>query len=191
VAAQVADAVVLPREHTSRVSPAIWGFIGVLTGGFLSVLKDLVVERRREFRDRDRELRAENAEARIACRLVGEELDTIAFNFSTLAQLGCTPQREISEDAAFLPMQDWEAHKAVLARLLDDMETWEQLAIVYHNARSLRNRIQMDGPKAPLPQWGEERLAEDAASARALSVALRSAAAGPQSALGVLAARHA
>jgi hypothetical protein len=65
----------------------------------------------------------------------------------------------------------WHSEKAALARVIDQLDTWKALAVIYHDADSMRNRFLIDGAVAPvsLEQAGMAKgRAEDAASAAAL-----------------------
>src|SRR5437879_2627905 len=121
-------------------SSAAWGFLGVVVGSLLATAKDFLVEGKRASRDRETDLRREKGEARVACRLIGDELDTLAGNLKLLHGLGRTLERPIDENALFLGSSEWQEHKGTLARILDNDDTWNGLTAVYHNVRSLRTR---------------------------------------------------
>lgn len=165
-----------------ELTPSTWGFVGLVVGSLLTTFSNVVLDNRRAAREREAELRRENGEIRIACRLIADELDTIADNLSQVHRLGRTLSRPVSEYDGWLPSIEWKAHRDTLARVLDNDETWEQLATVYHNAASLRARALIDGPNAALPPERLPTLDQDAATARLLRDALKAAASGPQNA---------
>jgi hypothetical protein len=86
-----------------ELSSAAWGFIGVVVGAALSIVKDFVVEGRRAKREREAESRREKVEVQIACRLVAEELDTIALDARTLTELQRTPDLSSQTIGSFCP----------------------------------------------------------------------------------------
>jgi hypothetical protein len=77
----------------------------------------------------------------------------------------------------FLASTAWDAHQESLARLtIIPMETWRGLQNAYHNAKQLRSRIAVDGPKVPFPKHRLPTLGEHKASAEELSAILYDAA---------------
>lgn len=150
-------------------SESTWGFAGVVLGGLLVMLGDTIADWRKAKRDDKLERRRLNAEVRVAARLIGDELDTIAENMEQLAQLGRTLERDATLNPGYLPSTEWQEHKRVLALVLDDTDTWRQFSTIYHNVGSLRARIALDGPKARIPPERLGLLTRDATTARALS----------------------
>ncbi len=168
--------VTAPPLALVELSSAAWGFIGVVVGAALSIVKDFVVEGRRAKREREAESRREKDEVQIACRLVAEELDTITLDARTLSELQRTPVSPVADDPEFLPTREWHEHKQVLARVLDDAAIWSSLAAIYHDAASLRARATSEGPNSPLPKDYLPRLDDLADTANYLSGVLLEAA---------------
>jgi hypothetical protein len=149
-----------------------------MVGTVLSIARDFFVERRREEREGTAQQRRDNQEARVVARLVGDELDTISQNLTGLAELGRSFGRPIDSHDGILPTKEWDEHKAALARLIDDRETWEAMSNLYHNARGLRARLVLDGPNVPFPADRLSTLTRDAEGAAFISQQLRDIGAG-------------
>jgi hypothetical protein len=150
------------------VDPAVYTLIGVGLGGGLAMAQDFLLEGRREKAERQRVRRDELRDARVACLLIADELDTMALNFRLLARLGRGPERAISE-SPFLSTSEWHAHKGELGRVIDQVDTWKALASVYHDADSMRTRLIHDGPNSPIPKERIPACHEDADDAAELA----------------------
>lgn len=131
------------------MNPALYLLIGAAATAGFSIVKDLLVEGRRDRFDRDRLSRNEFQNARVACLLIADELDTLSANFTLVATKQRSPMRPIGE-SPFLSTKEWHSGKAALARVIDQLDTWKSLAVVYHDADSMRNRFLVDGPSAPV-----------------------------------------
>jgi hypothetical protein len=131
------------------MNPALYLLIGAAATGGFSILKDFLVEGRRDRFDRERLSRRELQDARVACLLIADELDTLSGNFRLVATKQRSPMRPIGE-SPFLSTKEWHAGKTALARAIDQLDTWKSLAVVYHDADSMRNRFLIDGPNAPI-----------------------------------------
>lgn len=127
---------------------AIFGFIGVIVGGLLTAMKDLVIETRRERRQAEQTGRLEAT----SIRLVLTELDHLGEHFRNLANLGRTPSWTRKQAPDHLATSEWEAHKAILAAAIEDGETWERLTRLYFLARSTRTWLARAEPRRPLKE---------------------------------------
>jgi hypothetical protein len=150
------------------MSVAAYTLLAVVITSAIAIAKDLLVESRRDeaenWRIKHRELR----DARVACVVIGDEIDTLASNFDLLAKLGRTLNRPI-EDSPFPSTREWHAQKASLAYVIDQLDTWKALEGLCHNAESLRTRIVVDGPGTPLPTHRLDELRQAGVDARELS----------------------
>jgi hypothetical protein len=149
-------------------SESTWGFVGVVIGGLLVMMGDTIVDWRKARREERIERRRLNADVRVAARMVGDELDTIANNFTNLLRRGRTP-KSASVSPAYLPSVEWHEHKRVLALVIDETDTWTDLATIYHNVASFKTRMAVDGPGATLSKDIVEILEGDLVTATALS----------------------
>jgi hypothetical protein len=131
------------------VNAALYLLIGAGATGVFAIAKDLLVEGRRDRFDRERLWRRELQDARVACLLIADELDTLSGNFQLVGRKQRSPVRPIGE-SPFLSTREWHSGKAALARAIDQLATWQALAVVYHDADSMRNRFLADGPSAPV-----------------------------------------
>ena len=150
---------------------AIFTLIGVGLGGSISILKDLLAEDRRARSDREHSRLQQLADARVAALVVADELDTIGMNFKQLARLGRNIARPIG-DSPFLATDAWRSHKTNLARVVHKLDVWKSLVNLYHNADSLRQRLIIDGPNAPIPADRVQTLHDDALRATELAETL-------------------
>jgi hypothetical protein len=136
----------------------------------------LLIDRRTSLEDRkerEDELRA----GRVACLLIADELDTHAMNYRLLADLGRTPQRQVTQTRNFLSSEAWDEHKLDIARLTNvPQETWEGLTHAFHNAIQLRSRVELDGPEVPFPAHRIPTLKDHEAAATELAEILTAAA---------------
>ena len=81
--------------------------------------------------ERERTRHRDLEDARVACLLIGDEVDTLASDHRLLAQLGRSLERPIPE-SPFLATAEWHAHKSELARVIDHVDTWKGLTSLYH-----------------------------------------------------------
>jgi hypothetical protein len=144
----------------SVISSALIG-----AGGLFVAARTLHAEAVRDNRARLDETRRRYREVAVACRLVANELDTLADNFRLLAQRGRTLSRPIDQAPEYLRSREWVEHRGEIASIIDHYDTWARLASLYHNAESLRSRILVDGPNAPIPDERLKTLEHDAADA--------------------------
>jgi hypothetical protein len=91
------------------------------------------------------------------------------MNFRLVAEKKRAPMRPIGE-SPFLSTREWHAHKAAIARVIDQMSTWKATAVVYHAADSMRTRFTIDGPAAPVE---DEQASKAATRARGPLLSLR------------------
>jgi hypothetical protein len=156
------------------MNPALYVLIGAAATGVFSIAKDMLVEDRRERAGREQIWRREMQDGRVACLLIADELDTLAMNLRLVAEKKRSPMRPIGE-SPFLSTREWHSGKAALAHVIDDMDTWKALTVIYHDADSMRTRFLVDGPSAPIADDQAERAAtraqDTAAAAEALNIA--------------------
>lgn len=113
---------------------ALVGLAGILAAFFAPTWTDRRIARRREAQDL--------LQAR---RLVAQELETLAIQLRTVARQG---RAFLPELADFFETDEWEAHKATLARSLDGTQ-WRALASVYGQIASLRSALALSGEHEP------------------------------------------
>lgn len=150
------------------MNAALYGLLGVALGGGLALLKDSLIESHRDKNQRAAERRRELKAERVAALLLADELDSLAGDFKLLADLGRSLHRPIT-DAPFLPPRIWHQYGPQIAQGIDQLDTWKALASLYHNAESLRTRLIVDGPNAPIPPERLPTLRQHAADSRELS----------------------
>lgn len=131
------------------MNPALYVLLGAAATGLFAIAKDTLVEGRRERAAREQLWRRELQDGRVACPLIADELDTLSRNFVLVGEKKRSPMRPIGE-SEFLSTREWHAGKAALARVIDQMDTWKSLTVVYHDADSMRTRFIVDGPSAPV-----------------------------------------
>jgi hypothetical protein len=141
----------------SVISSAVVGVGGLLLGASAHR-----AETQRDERARREETRRRYRDIAVACRLVANELDTITGNFRFLAERSQTLSRPIDQAPEYLPSREWVEHRGEIASIIDHYDTWTALTSVYHNAESLRSRILVDGPNAPIPTERLQTLEHDA-----------------------------
>jgi hypothetical protein len=166
------------------MNPALYVLIGAAATGIFSIAKDMLVEGRRERAAREQLWRRELQDGRVACLLIADELDTLAMNFRLVAEKKRAPMRPIGE-SPFLSTREWHTGKAALARVIDQMDTWKSLTVVYHDADSMRTRFIVDGPAAPIADDQAQKAATRAKETAALAEVLEIAAATIVARLGV------
>lgn len=103
-------------------SAGIFALAGVLAGGLITAGTTWLFEKRRE-----------DGDLRQASRLIAEELRTIYFHYELLVEDGTAPN---STDG-FLPTEQWQARRDVLARHLPD-EVWDGLSPFMDSVASSR-----------------------------------------------------
>jgi hypothetical protein len=157
------------------VNPGVYVLLGVAATGVFSIAKDMLVEGRREHAAREEVWRREMQDARVACLLIADELDTLALNFRLVAEKKRSPMRPIGE-SPFLSTREWHAGKSALARVIDQMTTWSALTVIYHDADSMRMRFLTDGPMAPVADDQAVKAATRAVDTAAASETLNEAA---------------
>jgi hypothetical protein len=157
------------------MSAAAYTLLGVGIASAFAIAKDLLVEGRRDRFERERLWRRESQDGRVACLLIADELDTLSHNFNLVATARRSPMRPIGGESPFLSTREWHSGKSVLARVIDQMDTWQSLTTVYHDADSMRTRFIIDGPNAPIADDQAEkagiRAHETAALAEVLNIA--------------------
>jgi hypothetical protein len=104
----------LSSANTTALISAAAVVAGILLGGLITAGTTAHFERRRD--------KADNRQAR---RLVAEELRSIYNHLSLLQEEGYPVA--LPESPTFLPTEQWEANRGVLARHLDD-KTWDALS---------------------------------------------------------------
>jgi hypothetical protein len=119
----------------------------------------------RERRQDERERKQFSISVRAARLLLSDEIDTLKLNFEGLVTRKKTPRTPIG--LHYLPSAEWDRQKGVIARLPDG-DVWKDLAILYHNAKALRERVLSEGPDAALPENVLSQLPEHVDEAKAL-----------------------
>ncbi len=115
---------------------AALGLAGILAAFFAPTWADRKIARRRE----EKELQQ-------ARRLVAQELQQVAIELLTMAKQGVGATRD---GGPFLVSDEWEAHKATLARDLDQYE-WRLVANVYTHVSQFQQLFSL-GPPMTLSQ---------------------------------------
>jgi hypothetical protein len=107
--------IAVSSETTSAIIAAIAVLGGVVVGGLVTALTTAYFERRRD-----------SGDIRQARRLVAEELRSIYNHLYLLSSEREYPSN-LPESPTFLPTEQWEANRALLARHLDEL-TWDELS---------------------------------------------------------------
>jgi hypothetical protein len=124
--------------------------LGLVGGQAVQLIRELVLERRRERQASLRDQRAWQREdalydrdSRRARLLVADELDTIENHVGMLIRHEVWPNPLKTETMEFLPVEEWAAHKSQLAADLPDV-SWYALAGLYYSTGQLRRRIKVE-----------------------------------------------
>ena len=120
---------------------AIFGLLGVIVGGLITAGTNFFLAHR-----------SDRAERRQGTRLVADEIDTLLLSLVEISDYERTPQRGLENDAAaFLPNQEWLAHKTILARSVGD-NVWDDLAAFYFSIEAARYNWTLLGHERPLEE---------------------------------------
>lgn len=141
--------------------------LAVVVGGLLSYFVQVRLEGRREQRGRERERAADDAEMRVAMRLMLEDLDTINSHFEWLVQRG---KYSVVTDAVtdfFLPVEAWETNRPTLARGLPDAQ-WDTLSPFMTTMQAVRHLVMEMEDESPVSEEDLDLFRRHAQKARDL-----------------------
>lgn len=131
-------------------SSGIFALAGILAGGLITGATTWLFERRRE-----------EADLRQAKRLVAEELRTVYFHYETAAK----ERRPPDSMDGFVPDEQWQARRDVLARHLPD-KVWDTLSPFMDSITSSRRLVARTSPGTSFPTAVVEMLTGAAELAR-------------------------
>jgi hypothetical protein len=138
--------IALTSATTSSLIAAAAVLAGVLIGGLITAGTTAYFERRRE-----------RGDVRQARRLVVEELRSIWNQAEGLVQRGRYPKT--FGPPTFLPTEQWEANRALLARHLDD-EIWDSLSPFMDSMPAARAVAARESPDSEVSEDRLEGFAE-------------------------------
>jgi hypothetical protein len=113
--------------------------VGVIAGGAVTAGTTGYFERRRD-----------RADMRQGCRLVAEEVRTVWNHLDLMIRSASYP-RTLGSPPRFLPSDQWNANRSVLARHLDD-DTWDTVSPFMDSIRTTRELIEAAPLNSPIPQ---------------------------------------
>ncbi len=97
-----------------------------MVGSLISAVPNALIARSRDRRDEDRERRRDDAETRLACRLVAQELAEAAQLVEHTAKT-----HRFWPGLRELPSETWERYKVTLAAAVDSPADWRCLIDAY------------------------------------------------------------
>jgi len=154
----------LSRPDLELVDAAWFLLIGIVVGQVLQLLRELVLERRREAkallaekRKSEREEDGYRRQMRQARRLVADELDSIAGQFAMVIRRGVSPPSGVD---GFLDTSEWGLHKGALAESLENDAEFDLLASFYYTVNKARESLIRRGNQALGTQAGTLQLME-------------------------------
>jgi hypothetical protein len=144
------DSLTLVLIASEAVTTGLFTLLGVLVGGAIAGAAQWFVAGMHEARVESRDRKQFASSVKTARRLLSDEIDTLGLNFRELARRGKTP-RLLTPEMHYFPTIEWDRHRDLLARSADD-DVWDDLVVLYHNAKTLRARVLNEGPDAALPK---------------------------------------
>ena len=148
-------------------SEAFWALIGVIVGGLITSATQWILATQQGKREDAKSRQQVRLELRTACRLVEDEIDTLGLQLSELLDRGRSLGTPFAQMPHYLPVEEWEKGKGVLAGHVDD-PTWESLAALYFSTKSLRSKLAGEPPGTPFGEKHLEMLRECVAGSNEL-----------------------
>jgi hypothetical protein len=131
------------------MSQAAWTLLGVAVGALIGGGTQIFQDWRKDRSVQKKQTAQARAEIKVVARLIADEVDTLRFQMAELAKRGRSLKTPFPQLPHYLPVDEWEKHKPVLAGVVDD-EVWSDLTALYYNAKSLRARFSSEPPDTAL-----------------------------------------
>ena len=156
----------MSHRQNPPISVAIFSLVGVLLGTGMTVGAQVLFERARVSREREKDKQevarreaVAHRDLRQGMRLVADELENIALTLRVIAAWKVTLGEVDDASPLRLPTPVWEKYREIFAREMPD-ELWDELTVIHWNIRSTRSRLAAAPHGAPLGLKTSERYQE-------------------------------